>query len=195
MSDKLVKDCLVQLSRVLDGDEAAKRFNDCLGNHFEAETQSHNIAKCLENVLEDPSLFVTPGTLTENVLRMWQQETIQPAVMQLRTSIYTMYPYQDMRGSWGVHVNRRHSRDEGSIEVDISHRKWEVSRSAPNFSFQWECRVTFSGSDCNIRKVHVGVVDYHFPEETPAGQRRAVLAVLRPWFPSGLPFSKIINSY
>ena len=55
------------------------------------------------------NLFLRSGVMSEEgklarVLKCIQQEIICPAVMELRTDVYPLFPYKDIKGTWYVRV-------------------------------------------------------------------------------------------
>ena len=65
--------------------------------------------------------MVPEACMTVQVLKAIHQEIIFPAVFQLRTSIYTVLPYKDVKGEWRVRVEvRERFRGRSSTLVECA---------------------------------------------------------------------------
>ena len=94
-------------------------MRDCLDRHVPGGSSNDHLVENLARLFGDPDLLLSQAT--ETCLRLWQQETIQPAVMKLRRSLYILYPYHDCRtrGGWSVRVQKRDDT------VRIARLQWE----------------------------------------------------------------------
>lgn len=86
------------------------------------------------------------------VLRCIHQEIIFPVVMKIRQTVYEMFPYKDVKGSWNIYVVLVEDKQGGGVgkgisDVHVFHTKKEQSHDPnPNahFEFEWAMALTLS---------------------------------------------------
>jgi hypothetical protein len=89
-------------------------------------TLSITISLTLTRTLTSFSPVTLPRVVTLSRFLIWQvlkaihQEMIFPAVMALRTSVYTVLPYKDVKGEWRVRIELR--KDE--VRLTHPHMAW-----------------------------------------------------------------------
>ena len=155
--------------------------------HLPADTG--DVAGSLRRFLLESGL--PENCLTVGVLKAVHQEIIFPAVFALRTSIYTVLKYKDIKGEWRVFI------EVCDDAIHVTHRKWEQTQDyepTDFFKFRWEMKLTFDRRMRALEQATVGVIDYEFGGATSAERQRVVSAVLKPWLAPGVLYKRMWNS-
>jgi hypothetical protein len=112
-----------------------------------------DIATRLQAFFQSGALPTTCNTFA--VLRCIHQEIIFPVVMKLRQSVYELFPYKDVKGSWAIFVVLIEEKGMGKgvgngiREVRVFHTKKEQSHDpnpAAHFEFEWAMVLTLAPS-------------------------------------------------
>ena len=116
------------------------------------------------------------------------QEIIFPAVMSLRTSLYGMLPYKDIKGEWRVRVEIHEAA------VKVSHLKWEQTQdwdATDFFKFRWALGLTFDRRVRAMEGASLHILDYAFGNVTKPDRQRVVENALRPWLAPGTAYKRV----
>ena len=175
---------MVTLAGALDGSATVRMIEQHLPTYLTAETGDvagglrHFL---LESGIPEESRFI-------QVLKAIHQEEIFPAVFALRTSIYNVLPYKDIKGEWRVEIDIRQA------DVRVSHLKWEQTQewdATDFFKFRWALTLTFDRRVTALEHATLHVLDYAFGNVTKPERQRQVERALQPWLAPGTAYKRI----
>mmetsp|Transcript_40864 Transcript_40864/g.102916 ORF Transcript_40864/g.102916 Transcript_40864/m.102916 type:complete len:330 (-) Transcript_40864:183-1172(-) len=151
------------------------------------------------------------------VLKVCNQSVIAPAVLRLKKTIASKYPFKDVRGAWRIHLHIR-SRDE----VVVRHMKREMSWEAgftilstaampmdgpgsggsgtaqqqqqEDFQFGWCLEVVLGRELAFLSSVRLWIDSFSFSKTLPGWKRADVLKVAAPYHPPSVNPGLVVRS-
>jgi len=118
------------------------------------------------------------------VLRCWNQDVLRPAVMKIRSIIYPMFPYKDVKGSWNISIQLEKVQDEENYDDEeedghqdhllsfdtilIHHTRCEQTHTnefGKSFRFRWQCTFVFDRLMTALQNVRLTVLDLEFEHD------------------------------
>jgi len=109
-----------------------------------------------------------------NVLKACTQSIVAPAVLSLKSSINTSFPYKDIQGSWSIQIKI----DDG---VTISHSKWEQSFEEESFKFNWRMVICFDKEMNELKEAHLEITQVEFGQNDSDAKRNQLLKIFHPF--------------
>jgi len=177
------------LSRALDSAAVVELVESRFGDFVPAASSgSGDVAMQLRAFLLESGL--PEEALSVQVLKCVHQEMLFPAVSALRNSIYTIFPYRDVRGEWRVHI------EIGADKITVAHKKWEQTHADDPrlfFKFRWCVSLVFDRRMRSLQGATVHVLDFSFGPETSDDQKHRLQALLKPWLAPGVLYKQIWN--
>ena len=179
-----VRKLMLVLARALDGPSTVQVIEEQLSNYLPPDTG--DVAGGLRHFLLESG--VPESSLFIQCMKAIHQEIIFPAVMNLRTSIYNMLPYKDMKGEWRVRIDVRAS------DIRVSHLKWEQTQewdATDFFKFRWALTLTFDRRMLALQAATLNILDYAFGSVTTSERQHKVERTLRPWLAPGTLYKRV----
>jgi len=181
-----IRTLILGLAQQLDSADTVRLVEEKFADYFKADTG--DVAASLRSFLLESGM--PEEALAVQVLKCIHQEMIFPAVTQLRTSIYTIKPYKDVKGEWRVLIEIRDDK------IVISHKKWEQAHTddpLQHFKFRWCAQLSFDRRMRAMTAASTTVLDFNFGGATTEEQKRVVMALLKPWLAPGVLYKRVID--
>jgi hypothetical protein len=170
--NSVMREIFVTLAQHLDNEQVLQSIQDNFGTYITSKPNTDVSRHLLDFLLE----VVGNNNSTIGVLKASNQSILAPAVIRLKSTVGSKFPYKDIRGGWRIVISISSSEDL----ITITHRRWEQSFQAGQFKFSWEFKLYYDLAVLNLKKCEICVTNVIASDES---LRKDLLAEMKPYLP------------
>eukprot|EP01118_Nematostelium_gracile_P016894 TRINITY_DN7084_c0_g1_i1.p1 TRINITY_DN7084_c0_g1~~TRINITY_DN7084_c0_g1_i1.p1 ORF type:complete len:291 (+),score=64.00 TRINITY_DN7084_c0_g1_i1:60-932(+) len=168
--NSVMKSIFMTLAQYLDEESVMKKIEENFGKYVTSKPNTDVSRHLLDFLLE----VMGDDNSTVGVLKASNQSILAPAVIRLKSTVGSKFPYKDIRGGWRIVV----TISSHEQRIRITHRRWEQSFQQGDFKFSWEFHLDY---DINMEELQDCHIDITHVIATDPSLKRNLLAEMKPF--------------